>query len=543
MSRTFQNPIIKGFYPDPSAIRVGDDFYLVTSSFSYYPGIPIFHSRDLVHWEQIGHVIHRPEQVQLGPDSFAGGLFAPTIRYHNGTFYVIVQNASMGDSVAGTNFILTALDPRGPWSDPIYVEGGGGDPSLFWDDDGRVYIHYSNLKMADRGVNDLGIYQAEIDVTTGKLLSAPVYLWRGALENAYSPEAPHIYKYNGYYYLLISEGGTEHFHGVTVARSSSINGPYDCYLGNPILTHHHLKKLYPICNVGHGELIQLSDDSWYMVVLATRLYGGYHKNLGRETFLVPVIWEDGWPVASPDTGKVEWEYPAPNLPECSFPAKSGFDDFNSSELDLRWNFIGVPTNNVYRIADSRLYLRMIAEPICPERPPFGGPPMPGRGRPPIEKKALSFLARRQEDPSFIAETKLSVRVAGTGDSAGLCMMQNNYTQIRLELSGANGAPVFRVVKVTMKDMFSGYTIETLGEIPAEGTEFILRIRADEQDLSFYAGPASGELVPVAEHIFGGFMGSESCGGYLGTYIGMFASGNRIESDREAAFDWFHYSPF
>lgn len=541
MQKMFQNPIIKGFYPDPSAIRVGDDFYLVTSSFSYYPGIPIFHSRDLVNWEQIGHVIHRPEQMPLGPDSFTGGLFAPTIRFHNGTFYVIVQNASMGTSIAGTNFIFTAQDPSGPWSDPVVVDGGGGDPSLFWDDDGTAYIHYSNLQPAERGVNDLGIYQAKIEVTTGKILSEPVPLWNGALVNALSPEAPHIYKHDGYYYLMIAEGGTEHFHSVAVARSKSVNGPYEGYQGNPVLTHRHLGKLYPICNVGHGELVELPDGSWYMVVLATRLYGGYHKNMGRETFLVPVVWEDGWPLAAPVTGRVEWEYPVPNLPECRYPQKSGFDDFDSPELDMRWNFIGVPTNSVWRIADSKLYLRMISDPICPERPPFGGPPMPGKGRPPFAVKALSYLARRQEDPSFIAETKVSAILTGK-DSLGLCMMQNNYTQIRLEVAMTETGMVYRVVKVTLEDMFAGYTVETLGEVPAEGTEFILKIRADRQDLNFYAGPASGTLIPIAEHIFGGFLGSESCGGFLGTYIGMFASGNGTDTNGEAAFDWFLYSP-
>lgn len=541
LKKTYRNPVIKGFYPDPSACKVDSDYYLVTSSFSYFPGIPVFHSRDLVNWEQLGHVIDRPEQMPLGPGSFAGGLFAPTIRYHAGLFYVIVQNASMGDTVSGTNFIFTATDPAGPWSQPVVVEGGGGDPSLFWDDDGKCYIHYSNLQMAEQGVDDLGIYLAEIDPVTGKILSEPVYLWKGALENAYSPEAPHIYKINGYYYLMIAEGGTEHFHGVTIARSESLFGPYECYLGNPILTHHHLSKMYPICNVGHAELLETDSGAWYMVVLASRLVGGYHKNLGRETFLVPVIWEEGWPIASPETGRVEWEYPFPNLAEQPYPVRSNIDDFNKPELDFCWNLIGCPTNRPYRIADSMLYIRMTAEPICPEMPPFGGPPAPGRDRPAYESKALGYVARRQEDPSFIVEAKLHAEVCETKNTAGLCMMQNNFTQIRLELSDSPRGAVLRVVKETTDNPFAPYNTEILGEIPAAEQDYVLKIYAREQDFSFYAIDMSGNTMTVAEHIYGGFMGSESAGGYLGTYIGMFASGNGTESDCEAAFDWFSYS--
>ena len=541
MKKTFRNPIIKGFYPDPSACRVGEDYYLVTSTFSYFPGIPVFHSRDLVHWEQLGHVIDRPEQMTLGPDSFAGGLFAPTIRFHDGIFYVIVQNASMGDTVAGTNFIFTATDPAGPWSAPIEVDHGGGDPSLFWDDDGKCYIHYSNLQPSNHGVDDLGIYMAEIDPAAGKTLSEPAYLWKGALEDAYSPEAPHIYKRNGYYYLMISEGGTEHFHAVTIARSRELFGPYERYLGNPILTHHHLTRMYPICNVGHGELLETPQGQWYMVVLASRLIGGYHKNLGRETFLVPVVWEEDWPLAAPETGRVEWEYPFPQLPEHVYPPLSGFDDFNAPKLDLRWNLIGCPTNRPYRIADSHLYLRMVADPICPEKPPFGGPPMPGKGRPGYESKALGYVARRQEDPSFQVKARIHAELSGTKDTAGLCMMQNNFTQIRLELSDSQRGLVFRVVKATVTDIFSPYQIDVLGELPVSGPDHIMAIQAVGQDLSFYVEDMDGHIFPVAEHIHGGFMGSESAGGFIGTYIGMFASGNGVESDREAAFDWFTYN--
>lgn len=220
-----QNPILKGFYPDPTICRVGEDFYLATSSFSFFPGVPIFHSRDLVHWAQIGHAIHRPDQIELAPEHISGGLFAPTLRYHDGKFYVIVQNSDIGTGLAGTTLVVTADDPAGPWSDPVYLEDCGGDPSLFWDTDGTVYCQYSLLVAENRQVINKGIYHHRVDLTTGKRLSEPLYLWSGAAADAYCPEAPHIYKIGPWYYLLIAEGGTEHFHAVTIARSASVNGP------------------------------------------------------------------------------------------------------------------------------------------------------------------------------------------------------------------------------------------------------------------------------------------------------------------------------
>lgn len=198
----YENPIIKGFNPDPSVCRAGDDYYLVTSSFQYFPGVPLYHSKDLVNWEQIGHVLSRESQLPLKEARSWNGIYAPTIRYNNGKFYMITTNVT-----SNGNFIVTATDPRGAWSEPILLDIPGIDPSLFWDDDGRCYYC---------GAAD-GITFCEINPDTGEKLSTPKTIWYGT--GGRYPEAPHIYKKDGWYYLMIAEGGTEFAHGVTIARS------------------------------------------------------------------------------------------------------------------------------------------------------------------------------------------------------------------------------------------------------------------------------------------------------------------------------------
>jgi xylan 1,4-beta-xylosidase len=538
--RFIQNPILKGFNPDPSICRVEDDFYMVTSTFSYYPGIPVYHSRDLCSWEHIGYAFHRPDQLRLNSDNISGGLFAPTIRYHNGTFYVVVVNMSTRETL-----IVTAEDPAGEWSEAHVIPGIYFDPSLFWDDDGKAYLIY-NVMSFGRDL-DYNIAHREIDLDKMEFVSDEIGLWTCALTKALAPEASHMYKKDGWYYIMISEGGTEHYHAVTIARSRSINGPYAGYEGNPILTHRHLTRMYPICNVGHGDLVDLKDGSWYMVVLASRIYGGYHKNLGRETFIVPVIWEDEWPVVCPDTGRVEWTYPAPNLPECGYPSESEVDHFDSDQLGLQWNFLGTPVNEVYRIADSKLYLKTIAEPIRPlvfKRMNRMNP----QERAPFVSSTISFVARRQQHLNFEAFCKMHFEFSNENETAGMCVMQNNYNQLRIEAAMQDDKKVIRVVKHSTithpgENRFDRRVEgkeEILASIPYSGFDVRLAISADEQSYSFYAGTDESAMVEVYKNLNGSFLGSETAGGYVGAYVGMFASGNGADSGNEAAFDVFGY---
>ena len=343
MSYEIKNPLLPGFYPDPSIVRVGDDFYMVTSSFSFFPGVPIFYSRDLAHWEQIGHVLDRPSQLPLGADWISGGIFAPTLRFHDGVFYMITTNVDHGG-----NFIVTAEDPAGPWSEPHWIEGAVGiDPSLFWDDDGKAY--YTGTGTGDMRHNHIWI--SEIDLQEFRLVGEKKDIWGGSQVLAWCPEAPHLYKKDGWYYLLIAEGGTEHFHAVTIARSKEVMGEYTGYDGNPIMTHRHLGMQAEIANTGHADIVQLQDGSWYMVMLASRPYGGYHKNMGRETFIAPMIWENGWPVVCPGTGKLDWTYPAPDLPESPTETAWGMDDFDGDKLGFPWNYLGTPQEGMFRLEE------------------------------------------------------------------------------------------------------------------------------------------------------------------------------------------------
>ena len=262
--KMYNNPIIPGFYPDPSVCRVGEDYYLVNSSFHYFPGVPIFHSRDLVHWQQIGNVLDRTSQVDLKGIRCSGGIYAPTIRYHKGLFYMITTNVDGCD-----NFFVTASSPEGPWSDPIIIGGEGIDPSLFFDEDKVYYVGQRQKKNA-RFFGDCEIWIQELDVTTGKLLGEAAAIWDGAMKDGVWQEGPHLYKKDDYYYIMIAEGGTSISHSVMIARSKSLLGPYEANPNNPILTHRHLGKNHPITCVGHGDLIEAHDGSWWMVHLGCR---------------------------------------------------------------------------------------------------------------------------------------------------------------------------------------------------------------------------------------------------------------------------------
>lgn len=274
---TNNNPVIPGFYSDPSVCRVNDDYYLISSTFEYFPGVPVFHSKDLVNWEQIGHCLDRKEQ-------FPNGLliFAPTIRYDNGIFYMLSTNL-MGQG----NFYVTATNPSGPWSNPIYFKAKGIDPDLFFDDDGKSYVITSTFELF------------QINLKTGTLLSEGRKIWNGT--GGKYLEGPHIYKKDGLYYLMAAEDGTEQGHSETIARSQSIWGPYIDNPSNPILTHdNRTGQGYPIQGVGHADMVQAHDNSWWMVFHGYRtVTNGFHHILGRETCLAPVVWQDNsWPVVN-----------------------------------------------------------------------------------------------------------------------------------------------------------------------------------------------------------------------------------------------------
>jgi len=340
-TKMYSNPIISGFYPDPSMCRSGDDYYMVHSTFEFFPGVPVFHSRDLVHWHQIGHCLTRKSQLNLEGITESEGIFAPTIRFHSGTFYMITT--MMGGK---GNFYVTAKDPAGPWSDPVWLDRTWMDPSLFFDDDGIVYY-----TRHDDGRNGR-IVQSVLDIESGKLTGPLKEIWKGT--GGIWPEGPHLYKIKNRYYLLISEGGTSYEHMATIARSDSPWGPYESYQGNPILTH-KTKPAHPIQALGHPDIVE-TPAGWWMVCLGFRPRQSRH-HMGRETFLTPLEWtEDNWPVV-PGKG-IELKMQAPNLPPFPFPKAPSRDNFDTNELAPAWNYLRNPIPENYSLTERPGWLRL-----------------------------------------------------------------------------------------------------------------------------------------------------------------------------------------
>ncbi|MBO3101511.1 glycoside hydrolase family 43 protein [Cellulomonas fengjieae] len=300
--RDASNPVLPGFHPDPSVCRVdgpdGTWYYVVNSTFEYLPGIPVHRSRDLVSWEHVGHVI--TDQLDYTDVRDSGGLYAPTIR-HDGTRFLVVCTHLAGPGRQGGNFVVTAQDAAGPWSQPVWwPESEGVDPSLLLDDDGRIWAHGARGAHVPQWPNEGEVWVREVDPATLELVGPEVAIWNGALIGSEWTEGPHLYRRGQYVYLLAAEGGTGRHHAVTVARALSPTGPFEACTDNPVLTHRTLGPQSVVVNVGHADLVEAPDGTWWALCLASRLADGVDL-LGRETFLLPVQWHDDWPVFAPGT--------------------------------------------------------------------------------------------------------------------------------------------------------------------------------------------------------------------------------------------------
>ncbi|MDO4650587.1 MAG: family 43 glycosylhydrolase, partial [Eubacteriales bacterium] len=389
---TYRNPVLPGFYPDPSICRAGDDYYMVNSSFEFFPGVPIHHSKDLVHWKTIGHCISRSSQLKLptGVQS-CSGIFAPTIRYHEGRFYMITTNVvQTGENSEHGNFYMYTENPAGDWSDPVFLGTPGIDPSLFFDeDDTSWYV----------GTTENQIYLQKIDLQKGAMEGEAHILWKGS--GGSYPEGPHLYRKGDWYYLMISEGGTERCHMLTIARSKNIFGPYEECPSNPVMTNRSLGL--PIESAGHGDLIEDTKGNWWAVCLGTRNFG-YPPchNLGRETMLVPVDFSGDWPIFG-DAGKVLSEFKVRELPGENAgedPVDSFEDHFRSSVLHPSWNFIYNPDPSLFQIGKGALILRGNAHVLEDAVP-------------------LAWVGRRQQHHECRSEVTLYFQCSGEGEEAGL----------------------------------------------------------------------------------------------------------------------------
>lgn len=519
MSIYATNPIMPGFYPDPSLCAVGEDFYLCNSTFSYFPGLPVMHSKDLVHWEQIGNIMDRHSQLVLAGGDHSAGLFAPTIRYNNGKFYCICTNTTYGD-----NYVVTADNPEGPWSEPTYIKDADGiDPSLFFDDDGKCY-YIGTHPNPDGGAHyngDWYIYISEIDTTTWQLVGEKHNVWNGALKRCIWPEGPHLYKLNGYYYIMHAEGGTGPEHSEMVCRSKTLFGPYENNPKNPILTHRHLGKDFPIKYVGHGDIVKTVNDEWFMVMLAVRPLNRF-TTMGRETFLARVIWEDDWPVVNPGVGMLE-DKVAINLPawdplkdstsytyrthnKTTIPGTDKAYDFAAmKELGDEFLFLRNYPADMYSLTDNGLALKCRRETIKDVASP-------------------SYISIRQQHHYFTSEAVVDASKLGKSDTAGLVYLQSNTYNLRIEVSSDRASMVLcRDGKDEVLDSV------TLNDTSSVSLKFVV----DGLIAKTYA---NGELIGEASI---SDLSTEVAGGFVGCTIGIYASGNGTDGG-EAVFKKFCY---
>lgn len=510
------NPVLPGCYPDPSVCRAGDEYYLVTSTFEYLPGLPVFRSRDLAHWEQIGHVVDRPGQLDYDGIASSGGLYAPTIRYHDGTFWMVCTLVDQQDDTRGGNFLMTAEDAAGPWSDPVWLDVDGIDPSIFFDDDGRIWLHGTRLAREPQWHDQTEVWVRELDPETRTLVGPEHVVWNGALRDVVWAEGPHLYKVDGTYHLLAAEGGTEFHHAASVARADAVTGPYTGNKGNPVLTHRHLGRGVDVVGVGHADLVEAVDGTWWAVHLGMRTYGGYHYNLGRETFLTPVVWEDGWPVFAPGAGRVPTELDLPTAPGSVPGAAQGGASGVVPPDDLRWTTLRSVPAEVATPAGRGWDLPLRAETLT------------GTGTP-------AFLGLRQQHRA--ADLRATVRAdLVAGEEVGVVVRQSEKDHVRLAVTVVDAGR--RAVVVHR----SGGTDTVLGQadLAADGP-LVLGVQARDQDYALVAAVGDGEPVTVAT-ADGRTLDSVATGGFLGLWFGVYATSNGAPTSTVAHVDAVEYRP-
>lgn len=511
----YKNPILTGFYPDPSICRVLNDYYMVNSSFEYLPGIPVFHSKDLIHWEQIGHCLTRESQMEFPNAKCSGGIYAAAIRYHEGTFYVISTNTSKTGGGSG-NFYVTAKDPYGEWSDPIWVSQDGIDPSLFFDEDGTVYFTSNGQESVPDKPHDISlIQQAEIDIKTGKLLTESRVISYGS--GGRCVEGPHLYKKDGMYYLLLAEGGTALGHMVTVSRSASPWGPFELCPDNPILTtrDENLPELY---GTGHADLVETAEGDYWMVFLCYRIAKGKYHHLGRETAIMPLDWDkNGWPkVKGGKIPPIKVKCEDRLLPEFKGKEPELNVRFDGSELGFEWNFI-------------RKYYKNYS---LKEKP--GNLVLYGTKVTLSDNDTPAFIGRRQCHFNLRCEVKMDFSAESENEEAGIAVLCSSASHYDLGVSLRNRQRIV-VLKKKVEDMET----EVYSKPIAEG-DIRLFIRADRE--LYQLGYIDDDREIVLGSGLAKMLSTEVIWGFTGVYIGMYVTGNGKEVRNPAVFRYFNYQP-
>jgi xylan 1,4-beta-xylosidase len=528
--KTIQNPILPGFHPDPSILRVNDDFYLATSTFEWFPGVALHHSRDLANWEQIPSPLTRTSQLGMAGIPDSGGIWAPCLTHGGTLFYLIYTNVKSYDGgfKDTPNYMVTAPAITGPWSDPVYLNSSGFDPSLFHDDDGRKWL--VNMVWEHRpGKNPFyGIVLQEFDPETKKLAGKPEYVFRGTSLGC--TEGPHIYKRGGWYYLVVAEGGTGYAHAVTVARSRNLAGPYEIHPQNPVLTSLGDLSL-PLQKTGHASITDTPSGEWYMVFLCSRPLENGRCVTGRETGIEKIRWDDdGWPRLESGTNRAGLSVPAPDLPEFKAKRIPARTDFDTTEIPLNLASLRIPVTEDWASLKARPgYLRLY------------GKESPG------SQFSQSLLARRVTDSGFRAETAVEFRPENFQQMAGLICYYN--TKLWHYCHITRDEELGRVLSVLTCDLYKFRESGSKIPLPDEVDRVLLRAEGNGKDLRFFHSTDSGKYWKPAGEVLDMSMLSDDYAtrypepgwGFTGAFVGM-ACQDLTGMNLFADFDWFEYQP-
>lgn len=484
----YRNPIVKGFYPDPSVCFADGMYYMVCSSFHYFPGVPLFESSDLVNWTQIGHCFTRKSQIMLDKVESSGGVFAATIRYSNGRFYVVTTNATTHQ-----NFYVWTDDIKGEWSDPVFVDQDGIDPSLYFED-GRTFFLSNGTDDSGTG----GIVQCEINIENGEKLSPSRIVWKGS--GGRFLESPHMYKIGKWYYLMAAEGGTEYGHMITYARSSSVWGEFKGYMHNPVLTNRNLGG-FPLQGMGHGDLVQDKRGNWYIIHLGFRQSGewsAYH-HLGREVFMTPVTFgEDGWFTAGSNGTTAEYY----GIPGDFVQREKTVYTFENTPWKLDWCFLRHPDEENYELMETSAVLHGTDVTLDMADSP-------------------TFVGIRQRD--FQCDISCTVSLFGTGEAGiSLYMDENHHYDVAVARKEDGFAETISRLNIGDAKCVQNTVILTESSVK-------LMIRADNYCYSFFACGENGTEIYLGSAQTR-YLSSEVAGGFTGVIIGLYAvkSGCRAE---------------
>ncbi|WP_041257807.1 glycoside hydrolase family 43 protein [Fibrella aestuarina] len=524
---TLTNPVLTGFYPDPSIVRVGPDYYSVHSTFSYFPGLPIMHSRDLKNWKQIGNVINRPSQMEFMGERMTRGLFAPAIAYYKGTYYVTCTDIDHDG-----NFVVTAKNPAGPYSNPVKIpQVKGIDPSIYFDEEtDKAYIIY-NSDAPDRkplysGHRTIQMY--EFDYKKLTVVGEEKQLVNGGVDLSKKPvwiEGPHILKHNGWYILYAAEGGTSVNHSQVALRSKDVWGPYVPFEGNPVLTQRNLPadRPNPITSAGHAQFIEGPDGNWYSIFLAVRPYEGDYYNTGREMFIAPMTWVNDWPMIEHGEKAIEYQYKT-NIKEVkqkgALPQSGNFGYTMTFDkgLDLSMLFLRTVDSSSFKTSKANgLTLTLKPETISEA----GNP---------------SFVGKRQQHLYSTAETELSFSPKSDNEKAGLVIFQDERHFYFAAKSKKEGKDVIQLFK--SKDKM----LELVTEVPlnSSAAKVNFKIQSEGPLYSFYYSTDGKNWTLLKDQVDGKFLSTKAANSFIGCVYGLYATSSGEKSANSASFKYLTY---